>query len=548
MTIQDDETLQMYLEESLEHLADIENDFLAIEENGANIDEDLVNKVYRAAHSIKGGAGFMGLTNIKDLTHEMENILGKIRGREIVPTPDIINVMLSASDELKELMGDILNSNDVDISNHIQALQAILDANDASSKSTKKKKKKAPAAAKASPKKPKAGASAKQSKTPQKSTEPEQPAPKSGDTLSLPFSDGQLAFTTDTGKVTPYFEQGKCVYLVKIEVSKHIHEEGKTCQGLLEEMQQTGTIICANFPLQAADELGSDWSPDVPVMAFLFASILKPGDINVLFEIDPDQILELRADLQLYRLDGTSADAVDAENPSAASESVEDEIEAQTDPEMDASTDSPETDEPFEDDAVPDDFEDSAVDETDAMIEETESMPDEAPQEVYAIETKVEKNTEKKAAKYEHETSLRVHVSLLDQLMTLAGELVLSRNQLLQSMGSSDKRGSEVAGQRIDLITSELQEAIMLTRMQSIGNVFNKFPRVVRDLARNLGKQVELSLEGKDVELDKTIIEAIGDPLTHLVRNAVDHGIEKPECAQTHREKSPGPHLSEGLS
>ena len=116
------------------------------------------------------------------------------------------------------------------------------------------------------------------------------------------------------------------------------------------------------------------------------------------------------------------------------------------------------------------------------------------------------------AKKTETETSLRVHVSLLDQLMTLAGELVLSRNQLLQSMTSEDHRGSEIAGQRIDLITSELQEAIMLTRMQSIGNVFNKFPRVVRDLSQTLEKKVDLHLEGKDVELDKTIIEAIGAP------------------------------------
>ena len=85
------------------------------------------------------------------------------------------------------------------------------------------------------------------------------------------------------------------------------------------------------------------------------------------------------------------------------------------------------------------------------------------------------------------------------------------------------------ASQRINLVTSELQEAIMLTRMQPIGNVFDKFPRVVRDLARALGKEVELDIEGREVELDKTIIEGMSDPLTHLVRNAVDHGIEMPE-------------------
>jgi two-component system, chemotaxis family, sensor kinase CheA len=127
------------------------------------------------------------------------------------------------------------------------------------------------------------------------------------------------------------------------------------------------------------------------------------------------------------------------------------------------------------------------------------------------------------------ETSIRVTVSLLDELMNLAGELVLSRNQLLQTINSGDSNNAEAVGQRIDLITSELQEAIMLTRMQPIGNVFNKFPRVVRDLSAKLGRQIELSIVGKDVELDKTIIEAINDPLTHLVRNSIDHGVETPD-------------------
>ena len=127
------------------------------------------------------------------------------------------------------------------------------------------------------------------------------------------------------------------------------------------------------------------------------------------------------------------------------------------------------------------------------------------------------------------ETSLRVHVKLLDSLMTLAGELVLGRNQLLQALSGKDPKATQAVGKRIDHITSELQEAIMRTRMQPIGNVFNKFPRVARDLSRKLGKEVELTLEGKNVELDKTLIEAIADPLTHLVRNAIDHGIEPPE-------------------
>jgi len=141
-------------------------------------------------------------------------------------------------------------------------------------------------------------------------------------------------------------------------------------------------------------------------------------------------------------------------------------------------------------------------------------------------DTAAEQSKKKTASE---DTSIRVNVSLLDQLMTLAGELVLSRNQLLQTIGSDSLKNAEAVGQRIDLITSELQEAIMLTRMQPIGNVFSKFPRVVRDLSGQLSKDIELNIYGKDVELDKTIIEAINDPLTHLVRNAVDHGIESPE-------------------
>ena len=113
--------------------------------------------------------------------------------------------------------------------------------------------------------------------------------------------------------------------------------------------------------------------------------------------------------------------------------------------------------------------------------------------------------------------------------MSLAGELVLARNQLIQSVGTGEMEAIGNTSQRIDLITAELQEAIMATRMQSIGIVFHKFNRVVRDLARDLKKEVKLILEGEEVELDKSILESIGDPLTHLVRNSLDHGLETPD-------------------
>jgi two-component system, chemotaxis family, sensor kinase CheA len=124
------------------------------------------------------------------------------------------------------------------------------------------------------------------------------------------------------------------------------------------------------------------------------------------------------------------------------------------------------------------------------------------------------------------DSTVRVDVGLLDTLMNLVGELVLARNQMLQFAASVVDPGFVGASQRLNHITTELQQQVMKTRMQPIGNVWSKLPRVVRDLAISCGKQVRIEMIGKETELDRTVLEAIKDPLTHVVRNAVDHGIE----------------------
>ena len=126
------------------------------------------------------------------------------------------------------------------------------------------------------------------------------------------------------------------------------------------------------------------------------------------------------------------------------------------------------------------------------------------------------------------DSSIRVDVPLLDKLMNLVGELVLARNQILEYTILQENPPLQAASQRLNLITSELQEGIMRTRMQPINNIWAKFPRIVRDLALSCDKQVRVVMEGKETELDKSLIEAMKDPLTHLVRNAVDHGVELP--------------------
>ncbi len=521
MTIQDDETLKMYLEESLEHLADIENDFLAIEAGGADIDEDLVNKVYRAAHSIKGGAGFMGLTNIKNLTHEMENILGKIRSRKMIPEPDIVNILLMASDTLQNMMNDVLNSNDVDISEQVAALKAIAEGAAPTAQTNE-----TPLEAEVAPDDipdDVIDAAPLEKSNELKQTGQERLVQNDKGDLEFSFFNGKSAFSVPENSVKDFLSEGKFVYLVELELIQDLIKQKKSPQTFLEEMRDTGSII-KNFPdITAVSDLSASTEVESFPLLILYSTILKPADIDVLFEIDKDRIYMLTSEMSLEAIASPPPVEIKIEEKQQIDEVSDFTPELKEEPDMEKQEIMPELDTFKPEEIKPEEIK-TVAPIVEPVIQEKSQIPITKP-----IRPAQKPKSKQPAQKIEHETSLRVHVSLLDSLMTLAGELVLSRNQLIQSMSSHDQRAAEIAGQRIDLITSELQEAIMLTRMQSIGNVFNKFPRVVRDLSKQLGKQVNLTLEGKDVELDKTIIEAIGDPLTHLVRNAVDHGVEVPE-------------------
>jgi two-component system chemotaxis sensor kinase CheA len=128
------------------------------------------------------------------------------------------------------------------------------------------------------------------------------------------------------------------------------------------------------------------------------------------------------------------------------------------------------------------------------------------------------------------DSTIRLDVSVLDELMNLVGELVLARNSLVRSIASTEDRSLMADSQRIDLVTSELQARVLRTRMRPIRTVWGKLPRLVREVSLTCGKTVLLDLDGEDTELDKSVVEAIKDPLTHCVRNAVDHGIEPPNA------------------
>lgn len=360
---QDDELIQEFVVESASHLADVEGQLLQIEAGGEDINGDLVNTVFRAVHSVKGAAGFLGLSVINALAHSLENVLNMIRNRELIPTNQVVNTMLRAADQLRGLVDNVATSNEVDVSEFVAELEAIANG----------------------------------------TAEPVAEIATEPDAIAIATE----AVSDVTESVAANFE----------DLDLAIRRE------------------------EAADESGEiDFSPVAPAVS---APTSSPAP-QVAAHQPPAAIPKATAS------PAAPASKPDAGNPAAKQKTASDSI-------------------------------------------------------------------------------VRVHVSLLDRLMNLAGELVLSRNQLLSAVTNGVREGLENIASRVDQVTSELQETIMQTRMQPIGTIFGKFPRVVRDLSAKLGKECTLEIEGNEVEVDKTIVEAMGDPLTHLVRNSVDHGIERPD-------------------
>ncbi len=481
MIIEDEESLQMYVEESLEHMSNIENNLLAIEKAGDKPDEEIVNEVFRAAHSIKGGAGLMGLNNIKELAHKVENVLGLIREKKIKPDSKIISIVLSAFDKLNNMINHIRESEEIDISEEVVSLTGLTTA-----------------------------------------SLPEAKKSSVGQLLHVFFEEnGKPVFTTTRYDFDEAVKGGRELYIIKWDLIRDIQDNEKSLIDIMKTISASGNIIDSTVDIEGVGTL-EDAVPDRVPFMLLYSTLIGEDILPALFNVNKKNIRRVTS--RLVRSVGDMDTPVD--EPLFATKS-EPATPAQPQPPE------PEPGGPPARSSMPPVETESAFEETD--VQPTNPMETDffEPDPEEAAITDNDGGAEDKLKPFvikssQMQTSLRVDVKLLDNLMTLAGEMVLSRNQLLQNIAAGNVKSIAAAGQRINMVTSELQDVIMRTRMQSIGNIFNKFPRLVRDMSQTLGKKIELTLEGTDVELDKTIIEAISDPLTHLIRNSVDHGIEPP--------------------
>ncbi|GAA7467814.1 chemotaxis histidine kinase/response regulator CheAY2 [Helicobacter pylori] len=401
------EIMEDFLIEAFEMNEQLDQDLVELEHNPEDL--DLLNRIFRVAHTIKGSSSFLNLNILTHLTHNMEDVLNRARKGEIKITPDIMDVVLRSIDLMKTLLvtirdtgSDTNNGKENEIEEAVKQLQAITSQN--------------------------------------------------------------LEGAKEGTKEAPKKENEK-------EVKKEAKEENKEEIKKNKAKVPTAENFASDNPL--ADEPDLDYTN------------MSTEEV----EAEIERLLNKRQEADKERRAQKKQEAKPKQEVTPTKETPK----------------------------------------TETLKTETPKAP--------KTETKAKAKTdteENKAPSIGVEQTVRVDVRRLDHLMNLIGELVLGKNRLIRIYGDVEERydGEKFLEElnqvvsSISAVTTDLQLAVMKTRMQPVGKVFNKFPRMVRDLSRELGKSIELIIEGEETELDKSIVEEIGDPLIHIIRNSCDHGIE----------------------
>jgi two-component system chemotaxis sensor kinase CheA len=398
---------QVFFEESFEGLDAMEMGLLGMQEGAP--DAETINTIFRAAHSIKGGAGTFGFSRVSEFTHGLETLLDQMRNGERDVSQQAINTMLQAVDVLRDMLTAVQQGDEIDETSAASVgkdIKALL---------------------------------------------------QTGGNISSPLDTEEPEATESTG------------WQIFFKPHSHLLQTGNDPVRMLQELAELGEL-----------------SVDMDASALPAFSDLEPEDCYLAWT------MELRGDVTLEQINEIF-------------EWVEGDCELNVTPLSEQRVTVAEQDEPA-----------PLVEELDPAAS-TNNAP--------VIETK-------KAATDTVASSIRVGTDKVDSLIDLVGELVITQSMLSQLGENFDlSRVQQLIDglEQLERNTRELQEGIMRIRMLPISFAFNRFPRLVHDLSAKMGKQVELKLSGEQTELDKTVMEKIGDPLVHLVRNSLDHGLETPE-------------------
>ena len=430
----DNQYMDMFLDESHEHLQSLNEGLLRLEENMEEI--DAVNDIFRNAHTLKGMSATMGFAKIAELTHEMEDVLDLVRKSQLKLNEDIMDTLFKCLDSLEQMVDSVGNGEAedvVDVSDLVAKLSSI-------SKGTP-----APAAA------PAAAA----------------PAGAAAPTGAADGTDLELD-DIDLDVMKKAKEAGMNLFHVKVTLMETCVLKAARSVMVMHALDEVGDVIKSIPPAEDLEQEKFERSFDVLIATSSDAEAVQNA-VDTVSEIE---------DIAVNAIDPDKVGKEAAPAPAAAPAAPA------------VSTAKP---------AAP-------------AAKKESAKPAAAP------------------AKKQHQSqSVRVDIEKLDTLMNLMGELVINKVRLEQ-IGQTHRMSDLMETlEQMDRVTGDLQNIVMKVRMVPVSAVFNRFPRMVRDVSKELGKDINLTIEGEETELDRTVIDEIGDPIMHLLRNSLDHGVESPD-------------------
>lgn len=440
--------LEIFLDETNEHLQNLNTQILSLEQDPENM--DTINEIFRAAHSLKGMAGTMGYKRMQTLTHDMENVFSEVRNGNIKVKADMIDVLFQCLDALEEYNTNIRESSDEGTNDNgalIKRLNEIMSggAGGDSASAAQEQTAKAPDAEKAA----------------------------AGGFVGIKLNENQQSVLSEAIK------QGKSVYGLTVKVQESCILKAARAFLVFKAIEETSEIIVSDPSSQDIEDEKFDLTFSLIIVS----------------EAALDEVLT--AARSVSEIEDVSGSVLNMDDVGAAEQEE---------------SHAAETEEP----AAP-----AAPVQTPA---ETPAPPAEAAQ-TPAPAPAAKKATANKPVV---NRTVRVDIEKLDTLMNLVSELIIAKNSLVSASTMSGNSSQAVNEQieYLESVTTSLHESVMKVRMVPIESTVNKFPRMVRDLQKKLGKKMELYMSGEETELDRTVVDQIGDPLMHLLRNSADHGLE----------------------
>lgn len=450
MAIDMEQFHQVFFEESLEGLDVMEHSLLSISSGGS--DSETINTIFRAAHSLKGGSGTFGFSDVADFTHVLETLLDEVRDGQRVLTEELIELLLQSTDCLRHMIVGLQNKQPVDSSLAlplISAFEAVL----------------------------KGGASdGGEAVVDQNPASPKKHNDILMESLDVLLTENGNVSSEDDGKKSTGEKSNEAGWIIEFAPQPQILLTGNEPLRIFRELATLGQLK-VEADISAIPEL-AQLHPDECFISWTLqlAGSVKKEDIIEVFEWVIDE-----CKLEVRRSEDSAS--VEVEEPKKSEEGY-------TEPQL----------------LPPEQAVSSAV-----------------PAQAKKVDT---------SAANASTSSIRVGIDKVDSLINLVGELVITQSMLSELGSNFEMDRLERLSQGLDQLlqnTKELQESVMRIRMLPISFAFNRFPRMIRDMSAKTGKKIDLVLKGEQTELDKTVMEQISDPLVHLVRNAIDHGVESAE-------------------